>query len=330
MSSWGSIGVLCFGLAAMHTFAADSARAADQSATCDLKRVASLDAITDSGQLLIAVKLNGRDSWVRVDTGGPFNLINKGLADELKLHFQDMRAGAAFDGSGNSFKHFVKVHTLQLGGMSAEDVLFLVMGEDDQSKEGMDGTFGADFLASYDVELDLAHGKVNLFLQNRCDAPPVYWTRDYVSVPFKVDASLHAILPVTLDGQRLRAVLDTGATPSTLSAQVAKRLFGIDAAGDGLHPDGQERTGTGHTLPVYGHRFSELDIGGVVFHKTEFMIVPDKISRVIRSTNRPDVVAQSEQNMTFDMIVGLHHLGRIRAYIAYGERVLYISAADAK
>jgi hypothetical protein len=59
------------------------------------------------------------------------------------------------------------------------------------------------------------------------------------------------------------------------------------------------------------------------------MIIPDKISRIIRSGNRPGAAA-FEENKTFAVAIGLHHLTRVRAYIAYGEQRLYISAADAK
>jgi predicted aspartyl protease len=235
--------------------AAVAAQAADAPSGCTLKRVASLDASTNRGRLLINIKLNGRDSSVMVDTGSPFNLISADLATELKLPLHTAREGATFDASGNSFRHYVTVEKLEIGGMSANDVLFLVMGENSPQKGGVDGIFGANFLAAYDVELDLAHGKLNLFLQNRCDAPPVYWTQDYDSVRFQLDASLHPVLPVSLDGQELQAILDTGATLSTLSAQVAKHRFNIDPIGDGSRPDAEERAGTGHELPVFGHGF---------------------------------------------------------------------------
>lgn len=66
----------CFGIAQAH--------ASDSPEKCRLTRVASLDAITENGQLLIAVKLDGRDSWLRVDMGSPFSMISKNLVGEWR------------------------------------------------------------------------------------------------------------------------------------------------------------------------------------------------------------------------------------------------------
>ena len=191
-----------------------------------------------------------------------------------------------------------------------------------------DRIFGANFLAAYDVELDIPHGKLRLFSPNHCQEDVVYWTRDYVAVPFVLDASLRAVMTVTLDGKNLHAMLDTGASQTILSAQTARHSFDIDPAAAAAKPDGEGHAGSGATLDYYRHRFSDLDIGGVAFHNTELVIAPDKTSHIIRDHHSYNAM-QSETNEETSLIVGLHHLSRIRAYIAYDKRMLYISAADA-
>jgi hypothetical protein len=67
----------------------------------------------------------------------------------------------------------------------------------------------------------------------------------------------------------------------------------------------------------------------VEFHNTELEVIPDKLSHIFRDHQRLDASA-SEQHLATVMTIGLHHLARIRAYIAYGERMIYISAGDAQ
>jgi predicted aspartyl protease len=300
---------------------------------CSLKRVAELPVKSDHGRLLIPVKIEGRDAWVQVDTGSPFSMISARLANELNLHKSAIDSGRAYDAAGKNLRHYVRIKKLMLNGMTAENREFIVMGEDAPTNEALpyDGIFGANFLAAYDVELDIPHGKINLFTQDHCKGQVVYWTQDYVAVPFALDASLHMVMTATLEGKSVRAMVDTGAGPSILGAQTARRAFDVDPAGSGQQPDGEESAGTGAVLAFYKHRFGVLDIGGVAFHNTELFIIPDKTSRIIREHRTyDDATLQSDKNEETPLVIGMHHLGRIRAYIAYGEQRIYISSADAK
>ncbi len=57
--------------------------------------------------------------------------------------------------------------------------------------------------------------------------------------------------------------------------------------------------------------------------------MPDKTSWQMRGHDRTNAT-DSEKHLETPMIMGLHHLAKIRAYIAYDERTIYISAGDAK
>jgi hypothetical protein len=232
------------------------------------------------------------------------------------------------DAAGKKMQHFVIAKKLMLNNMIAEDKEFAVMGENSSDDSPLDGIFGANFLAAYDVELDVPHGKIRLFSQDHCKGQVVYWTQDFDSSPFILDANLHVVMRANLDGHSLATLLDTGASPSTLSATVARRDFDFDPAAAGVEPEGHVIAGSGATLPYYKHRFVNLTLGGVEFHNTEFEIMPDKTSREMRGQDRIGAM-DSEKHLETPMIMGLHHLARVRAYIAYGERTIYISSADA-
>jgi predicted aspartyl protease len=296
---------------------------------CGLKRVAELAATTDTGDLLIKIQVDGHDATALMDTGSPVEMISPQLAAELKLTPISVREGALVDFAGKSARHMVRVHKVGLGGMTANDVPFVLFGENESKAPAFDAIFGSNFLEAYDVELDLAHHKVNLYLPDHCPGQVVYWTTNYDVLPFRTDASGHAVLHVTLDGQSLLATLDTGASASVLSLQTARHLFNFDPSASDVKPDGNMAGGTGSTLPYYRHRFSALEIGGVAFHNTELFIMPDKLSQFAREHNPVGPSADFEQNMETHVTIGLHHLSRVRAYLAFREQKLYISAADA-
>jgi hypothetical protein len=322
-----SAAIACFAIFACS--AVGAAHAADEAKKCTLQRVASLDTDTSQGRLLIKVQIEGRDSWLAVDTGSPVGLISRAVVDELKIPLRQAREGAIIDAAGQSAQHFVVVRKLNLNGMVAEDSTFIVMGENGTGAMREDGIFAANFLAAYDVELDLAHHKMNLFTQDHCPGNVVYWTQDYVAVPFHLDASLHATFDASLNDQPLRALLDTGASSTILSAQVARHRFDFDPVAAGTVPDGNLIAGGGELLPFYLHRFQSLTLGGVQFRNTEVKVMTDHMTRVIRDRAPKESSAMEETKET-PLIVGLSHLARLRVYIAYGEQMVYFSAASAK
>jgi predicted aspartyl protease len=317
------------GLAVMCLLFMSPARAEDPK-TCTLRRVAALDADISDGVLLIKIQIEGRDTWAQVDTGSPIGFIDKALAQELKLTLRPAREGAFYDAAGKFAQHFVVVHKLGLNGMIAEDIPFLVNGENRSSGPSkIGGVFGANFLSAYDVELDLAHGKLNLFKQDHCPGNVVYWTQDYDVVPFRIDGSLHATFMASLDDQSLRTLLDTGATSTILASQVARHRFNFDPEAAGIKADGSLSSLGGTELPYYKHRFGSLTIGGVQIRNPELTILADKTTRIIRD-NAPKDPTQLGMTEETPLILGLNYLSKLRVYIAYGERKVYFSAANAQ
>jgi predicted aspartyl protease len=309
-------------------FGLGRAFAADAPPQCSLKLAAELPVDMSHGSLLVKLQVDGHDGMFLVDTGSPYSMLNRRMVDELSLKPQPIPPGVRLiDEAGKPMTHYVIAKKLMLNNMVAEDKKFVVMGENG-SASSIDGIFGANFLAAYDVELDVPHGKIRLFSQDHCRGQVVYWTQDFASWPFTLDANLHVVMQANLDGHSLPTLLDTGASLSTLSATVARRDFDFDPAAAGIAPEGHLIAGSGASLPVYKHSFANLTLGGVEFHNTELEIMPDRVSRATRGHDRMDAT-DSETHLETPMVMGMHHLARIRAYIAYGERTIYISSADA-
>jgi hypothetical protein len=297
---------------------------------CSLKRVTELAADTSQGELLVKTQVEGHDAWMRVETASPLTTVSAHLADTLKLTRFVTNAGMV-DAANRQLNHAVKLHDLQLGALhiNATDGRILVSNEQGADIHA-DGTLGADILMNYDVELDLKHGEIYLYQQDHCTGQVVYWTQDFMSVPFDLDVSRHIVFDTTLDGHSLRTLLDTGSADSSLSTQKARQIFDLDPQAAGAKPDGQFSTGTGGSLPYFRHRFAKLSVAGIDFQNTELLLTPDMLS--LQERNRRvsgTVVAPSEINQETPLTLGLHHLMKLRVFIAYRERDLYISAADA-
>jgi len=299
-------------------------------APCGLKLMAELPVDISHGALLVKLQVDGHDGNFMVDTGSPYSMLSARMVNVLGLKPLPITPGLVlFDAAGQQMKHFVIPKKLTVDKMIAEDKEFVVMDEHGSGDSPLDGIFGANFLGAYDVEMDVPHGKIRLFSQDHCKGQVVYWTQDYDSSPFTLDASLHLVLRATLDGHLLPTALDSGASSSILTATVARRDFDFDPAAAGVEPEGHVTAGSGASLPVYKHRFGSLTLGGVEFRNTELVIMPDKTSWQMRGHDHANAT-DSEKHLETPLIIGMRHLAKIRAYIAYGERTIYISAADAQ
>lgn len=297
---------------------------------CTLKKVASFDVSVDSGSLLTSAQIEGKDLKVMLDTGSPFNLVDQELADELKLSRQSMMGYQVTDAAGKLTAHMASAHSVSIGDWKATNVPFLVSGENRSAHSNVQAVFGNPFLEANDLELDLAHGKVNLFLRDHCPGQVVYWTHEYVQIPIRLQQSGHIALPVTLDGRQTFAMLDTGASRSLVSKRMAETDFNIMPGGDSDKPDGFMVAGTGAHLPFYKHVFGKFDIGGIEFHNTQLLISPDRLDLITKSeNNNPHIAIQDDKPVETPIILGLPHITKLRLFFAFGEHMVYVTPADA-
>ena len=67
--------------------------------------------------------------------------------------------------------------------------------------------------------MDFAAGKLNLMLGDHCEGKVVYWpAKALATVPITIN-DYDIRVPVTVDGHNLMAVIDTGASTSTVSRE---------------------------------------------------------------------------------------------------------------
>ena len=166
------------------------------------------------------------------------------------------------------------------------------------------GTLGTGWYAGSDLEIDFPARRIGLHAPGQCAGGSVPAAR---LLPISLDRHGRPFVTVVLDGQRLTALIDTGASESSMSLATAQRLFRLSPSDPGVVGAGAAIDATGAALALYRRQFGRLDVGGISFDKPWL-----------------DLSAQSWEPGA-DLILGMRQLGRMHLYFAFRERLLYAS-----
>jgi predicted aspartyl protease len=294
---------------------------------CKLGRIATMD-FTGDGDIIIPVSIEGSKVPMAVDTGAPASAVDPVVATNLHLIERRMMQGFMYDRAGEPFTYVAIPHDLALGEMHASNPHLLVWPSP-MTKDGhMGGTLAADVLLHFDVDIDFAAHKLNLFSQDHCPGKVVYWTNDNVAVvPIHVVNSGHIVVPVTLDGHSFDAVLDTGSSFTVLAQEAAHNTFGLQPNSSDMTKVSEDE-GPG-TVPVYRHTFRNLGLEGLSVANPSI----DIFENIGKSRTPPHLGSRlsdaDESGGNTDLILGLNELQHLHVYIAYKEQKLYITPATA-
>jgi hypothetical protein len=293
--------------AAAMLFFAGPATAAD----CKLVQITSLDASRDeAGGLTVPATIEGRDKLLLIDTAGIYSLLTESTVADLKLSRRAMNSQLhlTLGADGHLLSAGAIAHSFKLGNIVADKMEFAII-PDNMISHGAAGTLGPAVMANYDVEIDPAHNKVNLFSQSHCPGEVVYWTRTpYAAIPMRLDSFLHIILPVSLDGHAFEASLDTGSSHSWLLYDLAKGPFGWSDDTKELTPTGN----TGAETGWYHYPFKSLSLNGVDIRKPQIDVHKGSGS----AADRPAIV------------IGMDVLSKLHTFISYSEHTLYFTPAE--
>ncbi|HLY56212.1 MAG TPA: retropepsin-like aspartic protease [Stellaceae bacterium] len=264
-----------------------------------------------SAQLLLPVTLNGRASIFELDTGADLSLVSGRQASALGLTTRTAPNPLLAGADGKPLSDYVSVGDFTIGTLrQGAATLVLVPGWsalDDRAA----GLIGGDVLTRWDLGLDVAAGAISFYRNDACPAGLAPFSgRAYSAAIDVIDG--HAVVMVTLDGQVLTALIDTGATRSSMPLDLAGRRFGLRAGGAGVTQTPGTITSSGGRLATWRRRFAMLDVAGLQLAAPEI----DLIAR------------QSSPNLagTHDMVLGLPELRRMRLYLSYRRRRLYVAA----
>ena len=303
---------------------------------------ASLDITpTRAGTVFVPVMINGTETHMLLDTGGGVSSLSVRTVKALNLTRRDA-AMKLLDLTGNASRQFVRLDTLDLGGLRGKDIDLMIWPNPNAQ---FDGLIAGDLLSRYDVELNFVTRKLNIFSPDHCEGNVIYWPATALAmVPFsmsrpvngnpneptsiRIGPDSHIRVPVTLDGKNFSAIINTGATTTIMSASAAKAVLGVTAASPGAvaigpasdNPDEQR----------FGYVFHSLAFEGIAVSNPHVVILPDLIGKKDPSNDfmLDSHINRVDDGLGADLSIGMDVLKHLHLYIAYRERKLYITPPD--
>ena len=297
----------------------------------------SLDMTLARGDaILVPAIFNGTQMQLLLDTGGGISSVSQKTVKALNLTPHEARV-KTLDMRGNASQRYVQLDEFALGPLKGKDVDLMVWPDPGAQ---FDGLLAGDILERYDVELNFVTRKFNLFSPDHCEGKVIYWPATALAVvPFTMTRpargnpnepssinilrDTHIRVSVTLDGKTFSAIVDTGATITTMSAAAAKSAFGVAADSPGA-------VTVAPNDPRFGYVFHNLAFEGIAVTNPHVLIHPDLVGKNDpNNTNTADShITRVDDGIGPDLIIGMDVLKRLHLYIAYGERKLYITPPD--
>jgi hypothetical protein len=295
---------------------------------CTLHRFASLDlTVGPRGPVLVPVSIEDRSVMMILDTAQVFSFIWQDSADRLSLHAKPMPAGLADVGfGGRRIESYATASSLSVGAMRFEKVDLLVApvssGRYSGGNDSVVGVLGMNLLSKSDIDLDIAHRKLNLYSTDHCRGRVVYWASSYASVPAHRDTLGTYSFPIELDGKKIEATLSPGNQLTTLSTDVTRHLYHFDASS----PDVQsEPNSAGGTTAHY--RAVELTTNGLSVMNAQIALTERERS-TCQLTTIAGASGYSNCLGVYPLELGFNILSRMHLYLATKEQVLYFTAAE--
>jgi predicted aspartyl protease len=285
-----------------------SARADDATPTCTYLQLTELPLrYTGSGlQVTTNGTIDGQPATMLVDTGASSISLSRTLTERLDLPLS-MTGRYAEGIGGYSRIYSARVREFAIGPGKAGKGHVQVIG-DTGSAPQYDAIAGAPFLLQADMELSLAEKKLRFFRGNDCGKAFLgYWPGEIFVIPFERhnDNSPNPHFTIEVNGVKLDAIIDSGATTTAIMAGAAKRA--------GLKLDAPGSVRLGYSVGIGSDRVARwstiadsLRIGGEVIRNAEISVI---------DTEGPNV----------DVLLGDDYLRTHRVLFAMSQEKLYIS-----
>lgn len=295
--AWGVFTMMTKILAAAAlALAATAARA-----ECKLSQLASLDVTMIGDAPHVPLSLAGEKGLMQLSFLASVSMINEDVAERhrLKRESIDRRLWLAI--AGRELRQLASV-PLELGATSG--TLKMAILPVPSANPNVFGQLGLDVLNRFDVELDFGHGKVNLFSPDHCKGQVVYWTHSapVATAAIELHNQYQFTVPMLLDGKTVRAQFSAFGE-GTIDGEIAQRQFGV----------GQDES---------SHVFKTLGFEGLAIANPRLSM---RRSSACDEFKGPSSYCHGDPEMT----LGIPELRRLRLFMAFSERKLYVTAAGA-
>ncbi len=186
---------------------------------CSLEKVAELPIDFTHKVPVVTVQINGKPARMIIDTGSDGTVLTQRAAARLGV-----AAGAdtrKLGGAGGPATVAVaRADSIAIGGGVQQNERVSIA---DMPNLGADGLIGIDVLVDYELDLDIPNRRATFYRARACAEALPAFPGQIIRLPTQQQArSGHIFVSVTVDGEPLRGMLDSGASTSTLSLQSAE------------------------------------------------------------------------------------------------------------
>jgi len=277
-------------------------------AACEVRERARIPLVVTGGAILVEVMINDRPARMILDTGAQRSVVTKDAVARLDLALDEWVATTTRGVGGVERHRNALPRSITLGGVALERRTrtrdtSLTVGT--LPHGSIDGLLGRDFLSVFDLDLDLRVPAVTLVSVSGCAGAFLPWTRPYAALPVTNPTDTALVVEVTLDGVKLRALLDTGAGVTVLAAPGMARV-GLTIEQLGQSPR-MHASGLGpKVVSGWSHRFRSLRIGPDTMTDPALWVAPIRLRPIV------------------DMLLGADWLAGRRVWISFATTQVFV------
>jgi predicted aspartyl protease len=287
-----------------------SAQAADAPPACSYVPVATL-LMHAASKPTVDGTIDGKPAVMQIDTGATQSGLMLPAVEKFGLRM-DNTGKYEYGIGGAAVSYAAVVKDFSVGSAHSGKVALRVIGNA-SFKPSYDALIGADFIFQADLEISMAEKQLRFFRATGCeDTFLAYWDKDAMEIPFGGTASgtSNPRFMVELNGVKLEALIDTGASLSVVSREAAARA-GVMVGAAGVAPAGKVAGIGAATVDSWNAAFETFTIGEETIKNAAITIL--------------DTPRQGGASGFPDVLLGADFLRAHRVLFAMSQRRLYIS-----
>jgi len=190
---------------------------------CALKPIAEVPARFVQGHVLVPANIDSAPVQMVVDTGATTSMLTPESVARLRLPIDTNRASAIHGTGGTVITRNVLVRSLRVGNQDwlAGSIATGSLARQYQEDPPVVGVLGGDFLDRFDIELDVPQQRMVLWRVEHCQGDFIPWQGRHFPVRLTRYPPNQMVAQAHIDGHPVAALIDWGATESTISTATA-------------------------------------------------------------------------------------------------------------
>ena len=190
-------------------------------AACDLVQIARVPLELKNHLFIVPVTLNGHAIGMLLDTGARKSMLGEAAVQRLNL-VRDPRSSLRSWVWVDSAQPDARIDSMSIGAaaLSLNRLAVNSFG----GHQPFDGILGLDILRDYDLDIDGPKRVLTLYRIRRCEPAPPPWDEAAAPIAGFSTRTGWLKLPFKLNGVEGTGFLDTGASNTMITPQMAQRL----------------------------------------------------------------------------------------------------------